>query len=78
MAGVLWGVNLYCDPPQRSTFDAQVHQGRQALVFQAKVGEEHAQLLMETRIIDYLFINAATCRRLGIPIWGPLSAQEQG
>ena len=78
MAGVLCGVNLCCDPPQRSTFYAHAHQGRQASVFQAKVGEEHAQLLMETRTTGYLLINVATFATIGIPIWGPLSTQKQG
>ena len=39
MAGVPWAVNVYYDPPRPSTFHAHVHQGRQALVFKAKVGE---------------------------------------
>ena len=39
MAGVLWAVNVYYNQPRRSTFHAQAHQGRQALVFTAKVGE---------------------------------------
>ena len=30
MAGVPWVVNVYYDPPRRSTFHAQAHQGRQA------------------------------------------------
>ena len=38
MAGVPWAVNVYYDPPRHSTFHAQAHQGRQALVFKAKVG----------------------------------------
>ena len=80
MAGVPWGVNMYYDPPTRTTFYVQAHQGRQALVFQAKVGEQSGQLLLDTGTTDKSFINAATCRRLGIPIRTPSStqAQEQG
>ena len=78
MAGVLWGVNIYYDPPQRSTFHAQAHQGRQALVFQAKVGEQRARLLLDTRTTNCSFITAAICRRLGIPIPVFPFAQEQG
>ena len=52
MAGVPWAVNVYYDPPRRPTFHAQAHQGRQALVFKAKVGEQCAQLLLDTRTID--------------------------
>ena len=72
MAGVPWPVNVYYDPPRRSTFHAQAHQGRQALVFKAKVGEQRAQLLLDTGTIDQSFINAARCRRLGIPIRIPM------
>ena len=68
MSGVPWAVNVYYDPLRRSTFHAQAHQGRQALVFTAKVGEQRAQLLLDTGTTDRSFINVATCRRLGIPI----------
>ena len=64
MAGVPWVVNVYYDPPQRSTFHAQAHQGRQALVFKVKVGEQRAQLLLDAGTTDQSFINIATCRRL--------------
>ena len=77
MAGVPWVVNVYYDPPRRSTFHAQAHQGRQALVFTAKVGEQCAQLLLDTGTIDRSFINAATCRRLGIPIWTPMPLEKR-
>ena len=72
MAGVPWAVNVYYDPPQHSIFHAQAHEGRQALVFKAKVGEQCAQLLLDTRTIDRSFINATMCRRLGIPIQTPM------
>ena len=52
MAGVAWAVNVYYDRPQPSTFHAQAHQGRQALVFKAKVGEQCAQLLLDTGTTD--------------------------
>ena len=42
------------------------------------MGEQHAQLLLDTGTIDHLFINAATYRRLGIPIRVPPFAQAQG
>ena len=78
MAGVPWAVNVYYDPPRHSTFHAQAHQGRQALVFTAKVGEQRAQLLLDTGTTDRSFISAATCRRLGIPIRTPIPlAQRQ-
>ena len=77
MAGVPWAVNVYYDPPRRSTFHAQAHQGRQALVFTAKVGEQRAQLLLDTGTIDRSFINAATCRRLGIPIRTPMPREKR-
>ena len=70
-------VNVYYDPPQRSTFHAQAHQGRQALVFKAKVGEQRAQLLLDTGTTDRSFINAATCRRLGIPIQTPMPLKKR-
>ena len=72
MAGVPWAVNVYYDPRRCSTFHAQAHQGRQALVFKAKMGEQRAQLLLDTGTTDRSFINAATCRRLGIPIRIPM------
>ena len=72
MASVPWAINVYYDLPWHSTFYAQAHQGRQALVFTAKVGEQRAQLLLDTGTIDRSFINAATCRRLGIPIQTPI------
>ena len=77
MAGVPWAVNVYYDPPRRSTFHAQAHQGRQALVFKAKVGEQRAQLLLDTGTTDWSFINAATCRRLGIPIRTPMPLEKK-
>ena len=77
MAGVLWPVNEYYDPPRHSTFHAQAHQGCQTLVFKAKVGEQHAQLLLDTRTTDRSFINAATCRRLGIPIQTPMPLKKR-
>ena len=64
MAGVPWAVNVYYDPPQCSTFHAQAHEGRQALVFKAKVGEQRAQLLLDTGTIDRSFINAAMCKEV--------------
>ena len=77
MAGVLWAVNVYYNPPRRSTFHAQAHQGRQALVFKAKVGEQRAQLLLDTGTIDRSFINVAMCRRLGIPIRIPMPLEAR-
>ena len=77
MAGVLWAVNVYYDPPRRSTFYAQAHESRQALVFKVKVGEQRAQLLLDTGTTDRSFINAATCRRLGIPIRTPTSPETR-
>ena len=77
MAGVPWAVNVYYDPPRRSTFHAQAHQGRQALVFPAKVGEQRAQLLLDTGTTDRSFINATTCRRLGIPIRTPMPLEKR-
>ena len=77
MAGVPWAVNVYYDPPRRSTFYAQTHESRQALVFNAKVGEQRAQLLLDTGTTDRAFINAATCRRLGIPIRTPMSRDKR-
>ena len=77
MAGVPWAVNVYYDPPRCSTLHAQAHQGRQALVFKAKVGEQRAQLLLDTGTTDQSFINAATCRRLGIPIRIPMPLETR-
>ena len=77
MAGVPWAVNVYYDPPRRSTFHAQAHQGHQALVFTVKVGEQRAQLLLDTGTTDRSFINAATCRRLGIPIRTPMPLEQR-
>ena len=77
MAGVPWAVNVYYDPPRRLTFHAQAHQSRQALVFRAKVGEQRAQLLLDTGTTDQSFINAATCRRLGIPIRIPMPLEKR-
>ena len=77
MAGVPWAVNVYYDPPRCSTFHAEAHQGRQALVFKAKVGEQRAQLLLDTGTTDQSFINAATCRRLGIPIRIPMPLEKR-
>ena len=77
MAGVPWAVNVYYDPPRPSTFHAQAHQGRQGLVFKAKVGEQCTQLLLEIGTTDRSFINAATCRRLGIPIRIPMPLKKR-
>ena len=77
IAGVPWAVNVYYDLPRRSTFHAQAHQGRQALVFKAKVGEQRAQLLLDTGTTDRSFINAATCRRLGIAIRIPMLLEKR-
>ena len=77
MAGVPWAVNVYYDPPRRSTFHAQAQQGRQALVFKAIVGEQRAQLFLDTGTTDRSFINAATCRRLGIPIRIPMPLKKR-
>ena len=77
MAGVPWAVNVYYDPPRRSTFHAQAHQGRQALVFTVKVGEQRAQLLLDTGTTNRSFINAATCRRLGILIRTPMPLEQR-
>ena len=77
MAGVPWAVNVYYDPPRRSTFYAQAHECRQALVFKAKVGEQRAQLLLDTGTIDRSFINAIACRRLRIPIQTPMPLEKR-
>ena len=77
MARVPWGLNVYYDLPRRTTLYAQAHQGRQALVFQAKVGEQSGQLLLDTGTTEKSFINAVTCGMLGIPIQTPPSAQAQ-
>ena len=77
MAGVPWAVNIYYDPPRHSTFYAQAHERRHALVFNAKVGEQRAQLLLDTGTTDRSFITAATCRRLGIPIRTPMSLDKR-
>ena len=77
MAGVPWAVNVYYDPPRCSTFHAQAHESRQALVFKAKVGEQRAQFLLDTGTTDRSFINAATCRRLGIPIRTPMPLEKR-
>ena len=77
ITGVPWAVSVYYDPPWHSTFHAQAHQGRQALVFKAKVGEQHAQLLLDTGTTNQSFINAATCRRLGIPIRIPMPLEKR-
>ena len=77
MVGVPWAVNVYYNPPRRLTFHAQAHQGRQALVFKAKVREQRAQLLLDTGTTDQSFVNAATCRRLGIPIGIPMPLEKR-
>lgn len=40
--------------------------------------EQHAQLLLDTGMIDRSFINAATCKKLGISLQVPPSTQEHG
>lgn len=77
MARLPWGVNVYYDPLEQMDFYAQVRQGRQVLDFQAKVGEQSAQLLLDASITNKSFISTANCRRLGIPIWNLFSAQMQ-
>ena len=77
MAGVPWAVNVYYDPPRHSTFHAQAHESRQALVFKAKVGQQRAQLLLDTGTTDRSFINATTCRRLETPIQTPMPFEKR-
>ena len=49
-------------------------------MFQPKIGEQSAQLLLDTRTIDRSFITASTGKRLGIPIWilPSIQTMEQG
>lgn len=71
MDSVLRGFSVYYDRHGTQLFLAEAYQGRQALVFQNKVGEQVAHFFLDIccSATNYSSISAATCIGLGIPIW---------